>query len=72
MAIETNFSFRHPWPVAEEAKLRSTGGVDLLGLLRQFTGAHPASKAHRKWSGTGFNMLWRPNFNNEFGAKDFF
>ena len=26
----------------------------------------------RSWSGQGFNLIWRPNFGGQSGAKDFF
>src|SRR4051794_27524361 len=67
MPIETNFSFSH--------RIRSAAGLaptDLLGLLRGFVGDQPAGKAQRTWKGTGFNLIWRPNFNNQSGPKDFF
>jgi hypothetical protein len=41
---------------------------DLLGPLRGFVGDQP----ERHWKGTGFNLIWRPNFGNQFGGKDFF
>src|SRR5262249_53780638 len=40
----------------------------LLGPLLGFVG----DKRDRLWRGTGFNLIWRPNFGNQFGGKDFF
>ena len=33
---------------------------------------HDGRDARRTWRGKGFNMIWRPNFGNESGPKDFF
>src|SRR5947209_19117238 len=62
MPIETNFVFGHKF---------AAGAVkppDLLGPLRGFVGQHPK----RIWKGTGFNMIWRPNFGGLSGPQDFF
>jgi hypothetical protein len=66
MPIETDFSF------AQEPAAHLVGTTDLLGLLRGFVGHHPAQKPQRTWKGAGFNMIWRPNFQNQSGTKDFF
>ena len=71
MAVETDFSF------AQEIPGLAVAGVgpppDLLGLLRPFVGKPAGGKdAKRSWKGTGFNMIWRPNFGGEFGPTDFF
>src|SRR5580693_7293230 len=69
MPIETEFTFAQahaPGAVAFEAP------TDFLGLLRGLVGDQPAKQPKRTWRGTGFNMIWRPNFDNEFGTKDFF
>lgn len=71
MAVETDFSF------AQEIPGLAAAGVapppDLLGLLRPFVGKPVGGKdAQRSWKGTGFNMIWRPNFGGEFGPTDFF
>ena len=66
MPIETDFAFAQ----GPAAQLVAT--TDLLGLLRGFVGHHPAQKPQRTWKGTGFNMIWRPNFQNQSGTKDFF
>jgi hypothetical protein len=34
--------------------------------------AHPEQAAQRKWKGHGFNLIWRPNFDRQFGHKRFF
>lgn len=64
MPIDTEFRFRHAHP-ADEPR---AAAVDFLGLLRGLVGNQP----QRTWKGTGFNLIWRPNFANEFGPKDFF
>jgi hypothetical protein len=67
MPIQTNFSFSHKMHSAP-----ALAPTDLLGLLRGFVGDQPAGKAQRTWKGTGFNLIWRPNFNDQSGSKDFF
>jgi hypothetical protein len=69
MAIETNFSFAQVIPGIEALQ-----GVDLLGPLRPMVGkpADPKHNARRKWKGHGFNLIWRPNFDCQFGRKEFF
>ena len=68
MPIDTEFRFNqaHPSGVQVEAV------VDLLGLLRGLVGREPATQPQRTWRGAGFNMIWRPNFDSEFGTKVFF
>lgn len=68
MPIDTDFSFDQPLApgIAEAAP------PDLLGLLRGFVGNLPAKKPQRSWKGSGFNMIWRPNFGNESGPKKHF
>src|SRR5215831_17783465 len=66
MPIETDFAF------AQEPAAQLVATTDLLGLLRGFVGHHPAQKPQRTWKGAGFNMIWRPNFQNQSGTKDFF
>jgi hypothetical protein len=61
MAIETSFRFDHQFS-------RTATIVDLLGPLRGFIGEY----GKRCWKGTGFNLLWRPNFRGQSGPKDFF
>ncbi len=67
MPIDTDFSFAHRIRAAS-----NLAAPDLLGLLRGFVGDEPAGKAQRTWKGTGFNMIWRPNFGGQSGPKDFF
>ncbi|MER8728980.1 heme-binding protein [Mesorhizobium sp. M1227] len=70
MPIETNFKFQQLHPAGEQPHALPP---DFLGLLRGFVGAPKADgKAQRTWTGSGFNMIWRPNFGNEFGPTDFF
>src|ERR1700722_16195570 len=70
MPIDTEFTFQHARPPGEAGL--EAAPVDPLGLLRGLVGNDPSSKPKRTWSGTGFNMIWRPNFDSEFGTKDFF
>jgi len=68
MAIETDFSFAQVIPKTSFAP------VDLLGPLRPMVGPKLTDKhnAKRKWKGHGFNLIWRPNFGDEFGRGHFF
>jgi hypothetical protein len=80
MPIETDFTFAHV--IAPEITAASAAAAaapaaagakpDLLGLLRGLVGHHPAKQAQRTWKGTGFNMIWRPNFGGVSGPQDFF
>ena len=75
MPIATDFSFAHDFAAAIMPQLRDmTAPVDLLGPLRPMVGPkpHDGRDAQRTWRGKGFNMIWRPNFGNESGPKDFF
>jgi hypothetical protein len=56
MAISTDFQYRHRRNAPE-----ADPELDLLGPLRRFLGGH---KHMKTWHGHGFNMIWRPNFNN--------
>ena len=62
MAINTSFSYQHKILAA------AAPGVDPLGLLRDLVGPGTG----RTWTGSGFNMIWRPNFGGTSGTKDFF
>ncbi|MET4315701.1 heme-binding protein [Bradyrhizobium sp. RT4b] len=69
MPIDTDFSFAHVVP----STAKGLAAPDLLGPLRPFVGQPVAGKdAQRSWKGSGFNMIWRPNFIGEFGPNDFF
>ncbi|MEY9387527.1 hypothetical protein ABIF93_005784 [Bradyrhizobium japonicum] len=69
MPVDTDFSFAHDVP----STLKGLAAPDLLGLLRPFVGPPVAGKdAQRSWKGSGFNLIWRPNFIGEFGPNDFF
>ncbi len=46
--------------------------ADFLGLLRGLAGHVPAASPQRSWKGTGFNMIWRPNFGNTSGSSRHF
>jgi hypothetical protein len=75
MPIDTSFRFRHPHPrpaAGAVSPLETAAPTDFLGLLRGLVGAMPAGGARRTWQGTGFNLIWRPNFGREFGTNDFF
>jgi LysM repeat protein len=70
MPIETDFTFNQAHPAGAVAEFAAP--VDFLGPLRGLVGSDPAKQPKRTWRGRGFNMIWRPNFGNEFGSKDFF
>lgn len=74
MPIETDFQFNHPHPGGVQFQAQALGQEpDFLGLLRGFVGVPGKDgKARRTWKGKGFNLIWRPNFDSEFGSKDFF
>jgi hypothetical protein len=65
MPIETDFAFSQ---AHSPSGLRTLAAVDLLGPLRGFVGTQKI----RKWQGSGFNLIWRPNFGGDFGPQDFF
>lgn len=77
MPIDTDFSFAQE--VRGGALLRTLGTeaapaapIDFLGPLRDLVGHNPAGKAERIWKGTGFNLIWRPNFPTQPQMPDFF
>lgn len=76
MPINTDFSFAHRQSGGGSAALESTAvatSSDLLGLLRGFVGSSVGGQeAQRKWKGSGFNMIWRPNFGSDAGTKKHF
>lgn len=76
MPIDTNFGFQHEHAGvgvgATASAVAPAPLVDLLGLLRGLVGGDPTASASRSWSGTGFNMIWRPNFNNASGSAPHF
>ncbi len=67
MPIVTNFRFNQ---IRDQANLERMAAApkDLLGPLRSFIGAHQT----REWSGSGFNMIWRPHNKEAPNTKDFF
>jgi hypothetical protein len=71
MPIETDFAFAQR--IAHTAA-RAAAPTDLLGLLRGLVGTDPPppNNPHRKWTGKGFNMIWRPNHGGQSGPEDFF
>jgi hypothetical protein len=79
MAIETKFRFQQAH-VSSATDASASGVVleslapptDWLGLLRGLVGGAPQSNSKRKWEGTGFNMIWRPNFGNASGSSRHF
>lgn len=72
MPIETTFKFnqKHPAPTAIAAATETP--EDFLGLLRGLVGSEPSGNPQRTWKGTGFNMIWRPNFGNLSGSQPHF
>ena len=78
MPIDTDFKFGHVVaPPAGAARLAAAAPTDPRGLLAGFVGNLPLAapgqdNPKRRWTGQGFNMIWRPNFNNVSGTKDFF
>jgi hypothetical protein len=67
--IVTNFAFNQAFAAG------ATIPADLLGPLRGFIGqliVRPDQRQQRSWKGTGFNLIWRPNFGGQSGPKDFF
>jgi LysM domain len=70
MPIETEFRFAQAHP--HLPGVAAAVAVDHLGLLRGLVGHEPADQPKRTWKGKGFNLIWRPNFDSEFGDKDFF
>jgi hypothetical protein len=69
MPIEANFAFRHA------VAANTTLSADLLGPLRGFIGpqiGRPDQPQERAWTGTGCNLIWRPNFSDPPGTPDFF
>ena len=71
MPIETSFKFGHV--VAAPAAAAAVPS-DPRGLLAGFVGNLPLGQDNpkRTWSGQGFNLIWRPNFGNQTGTKNFF
>ncbi|MBO9602644.1 MAG: hypothetical protein J7496_09085 [Novosphingobium sp.] len=74
MPIDTNFSFHHLHTGQPGALVKGfiAGEEDYLGLLRGLAGTYPAHNPQRKWKGSGFNMIWRPNFANASGSQPHF
>src|ERR1700740_2137885 len=72
MPIETDFKFAQY--IAPSRAPRVAAPADLLGLLRGLVGTDPPppKNPHRKWTGKGFNMIWRPNHGGQSGPQDFF
>src|SRR5438874_13672738 len=68
MPIEANFAFRHEFAAG------TTIPADLLGTLRGFIGPRiaPNQSQTRSWTGSGFKLIWRPNFGGQSGPNDFF
>lgn len=76
MPIDTDFKFGHI-VAAPAAALATAAPLDPRGLLAGLVGNLPLAapgqdNPKRSWSGQGFNLIWRPNFGNESGTKDFF
>ncbi len=72
MPIETSFKFGHRIDGAA-----TVVRPDPRGLLAGFVSNLPLAGSgqdnpKRSWSGQGFNLIWRPNFGNQTGTKNFF
>jgi hypothetical protein len=65
--IQTNFRFNQ---IRDQANLQrmALSTQDLLGPLRSFIGTNHT----RTWSGSGFNMIWRPHNKQAPNTQDFF
>lgn len=80
MPIDTDFKFGHIVREKVSAFAAREGAAppqDPRGLLAGFLGNLPLAapgqdNPKRRWSGQGFNLIWRPNFGNQSGDKDFF
>jgi len=79
MPIDTDFKFGQVVvpPAGVRAALAAAVSADPRGLLAGFVGNLPLAapgpdNPKRRWQGQGFNLIWRPNFNNQTGNKDFF
>ena len=73
MPIETDFKFGHVVAAPEGLAPPSDPRGLLAGLVGNLPLAAPGQDNPLKsWSGQGFNLIWRPNFNGVSGAKDFF
>ena len=72
MPIETDFTFHQEHAARAALPRAAQTPADFLGHLRRFVGGQPGAKNQRTWKGTGFNMIWRPNFGGESGTQDFF
>jgi hypothetical protein len=78
MPIDTDFKFGHVVSTPTGAMAAAVAPPsDPRGLLAGFVGNLPLaapgqSNPKRSWSGSGFNLIWRPNFGGQSGSKDFF
>jgi hypothetical protein len=77
MPIETNFKFGQVVNPPAGLAPGLAPPADPRGLLAGFVGNLPLAlpgqdNPLRSWSGQGFNLIWRPNFGGQSGAKDFF
>jgi hypothetical protein len=78
MPIDTDFKFGHVVaPLAGAVPHVGAVPADPRGLLAGLVGNLPLAapgqdNPKRSWSGQGFNLIWRPNFGNQSGTKDFF
>jgi hypothetical protein len=75
MPIDTTFKFGHV--IAPAPGVAAAAVTDPRGLLAGFVGNLPLAapgqdNPKRLWRGQGFNLIWRPNFDNQSGTKDFF
>lgn len=71
MPITTSFAYSPRIITPPQIKAPPPPPPPILGPLQGFVGPGDAGKP-RVWTGTGFNMIWRPNFGGASGPKDFF
>jgi hypothetical protein len=79
MPIDTDFKFGQvvtPLP-GVAPHVAAVLPADPRGLLAGLVGNLPLAapgqdNPKRSWSGQGFNLIWRPNFGNQSGNKNFF
>lgn len=73
MPIITDFKFGQAVAAAAALAVPADSRGLLAGLVGNLPLAAPGQDNPKKsWSGQGFNLIWRPNFGNQTGTKNFF